>query len=473
MSTAPHPGPVDGDGSTEDDDDVLELLAPADGVPEIITDRDRLSALADDLAAGSGPVAVDAERASGFRYSARAYLVQLRREGAGSALVDPIALDGDLTVLGDALRGVEWVLHAASQDLPCLAEVGMRPDALFDTELAGRLAGYPRVGLGPLAERLLGVRLRKGYGAADWSTRPLPADWLVYAALDVELLVAMRDLLAADLERQGKAEWARQEFEAVRLAGPPQRRAEPWRRTSGMHKVRRPRQLAVVRALWESRDELAESRDVAPGRLLPDAAIVDAALREPADKAALTEMPVFKGSRQRRLADRWWRAVRTGRGLPAEELPDPSPAGDGPPPVNRWADKDPDAAARLTAARAHLGALAEQWDTPVENLLQPDLVRRLCWTPPEPADAESVDAFLTAGGARPWQRELALPGLVAALEQTAPPGTATPAVGNGSTEDEPGTARRSPRRRRRRSSSAGGTPAQVGTVTPVFSDPES
>lgn len=404
--------------------------------------------------------------------------MQLRREGAGSALVDPIALDGDLSLLGDALRGVEWVLHAASQDLPCLAEVGMRPDVLFDTELAGRLAGYPRVGLGPLAERLLGVRLRKGYGAADWSTRPLPDDWLVYAALDVELLVAMRDLLAADLERQGKAEWGRQEFEAVRLAGPPARRAEPWRRTSGMHKVRRPRQLAVVRALWESRDELAESRDVAPGRLLPDAAIVDAALREPAEKAALTEMPVFRGSRQRRLADRWWRAVRTGRGLPAEDLPDPSPAGDGPPPVNRWADKDPDAAARLAAARAHLAALAEQWDTPVENLLQPDLVRRLCWTPPSPADAAAVDAFLTAGGARPWQRELALEGLVAALAETGPPGVTAPGVGNGNGHGDAGPAdgseepRRAPRRRRRRSTSGGGTPAQVGTVTPVFSDPE-
>ncbi|MDL5156553.1 ribonuclease D [Actinomycetospora termitidis] len=451
---------------------MTELLAPADGVPPIITDRDRLTALAEDLAAGSGPVAVDAERASGFRYSARAYLVQLRREGAGSALVDPIALDGDLSVLGDALRGVEWVLHAASQDLPCLAEVGMRPDALFDTELAGRLAGYPRVGLGPLAERLLGVHLRKGYGAADWSTRPLPDDWLVYAALDVELLVAMRDLLAADLDRQGKAEWARQEFEAVRLAGPPARRAEPWRRTSGMHKVRRPRQLAVVRALWESRDELAESRDVAPGRLLPDAAIVDAALREPDSREALTEMPVFRGSRQRRLADRWWRAVRTGRGLPAEDLPATSPAGDGPPPVNRWADKDPDAAARLTAARAHLATLSEQWDTPVENLLQPDLVRRLCWTPPDPADASAVDEVLTTGGARPWQRELALPGLVAALAETAPPEAAdrsgdpdtTPAPAGG---DGP---RRAPRRRRRRGGSA--ERAQVGTVTPVFSDPE-
>ncbi|WP_373696057.1 HRDC domain-containing protein [Actinomycetospora aurantiaca] len=448
---------------------MTELLAPADGVPEIITDRDRLTALADDLAAGSGPVAVDAERASGFRYSARAYLVQLRREGAGSALVDPIALDGDLSVLGDALRGVEWVLHAASQDLPCLAEVGMRPDVLFDTELAGRLAGYPRVGLGPLAERLLGVRLRKGYGAADWSTRPLPDDWLVYAALDVELLVAMRDLLAADLERQGKAEWGRQEFEAVRLAGPPPRRAEPWRRTSGTHKVRRPRQLAVVRALWESRDQLAESRDVAPGRLLPDAAIVDAALREPASREALTEMPVFKGNRQRRLADRWWRAVRTGRGLPAEELPSSAAAGDGPPPVNRWADKDPDAAARLTAARAHLADLSEQWDTPVENLLQPDLVRRLCWTPPVPADAAGVEEFLTAGGARPWQRELALEGLVAALAETAPPADESAPAPTAPSSGEGETPRRSPRRRRRRGS---GETAQVGTVTPVFSDPE-
>jgi ribonuclease D len=480
---------------------VVDLLAPAEGVPDLITDRGALSELAAAMAAGTGPVALDAERASGFRYSARAYLVQLRREGAGSALVDPIAVGGDLTVLGEALRGVEWVLHAASQDLPCLAEVGMHPDSLFDTELAGRLAGYPRVGLGPLAERLLGVRLRKGYGAADWSTRPLPADWLVYAALDVELLVPMRDLLAADLERQGKAEWARQEFEAVRLAGPPPKRAEPWRRTSGLHKVRRPRQLAVVRSLWESRDELAASRDVAPGRLLPDTAIVDVAVREPADRDAMVALPVFRGRAQRRLAERWWRAIRAGATLPAGDLPESSPAGDGPPPVNRWADKDPDAAARLTAARAHLAALAEQWDTPVENLLQPDLVRRLCWTPPEHLDAGSVDAVLAAGGARPWQRELTVAGLLEALHAGAPPTAERHhRVADDADPGDPDDAGAAPggrsRRRRRRGPDQGPgpgpaqapdpppgpspsspptsspPPTQVGTVAPVFSDPD-
>jgi ribonuclease D len=459
-------------------------------VPDLVTDRAALTSLAEAMAAGTGPVALDAERASGFRYSARAYLVQLRREGAGSALVDPIALDGDLGVLGEALRGVEWVLHAASQDLPCLAEVGMAPDSLFDTELAGRLAGYPRVGLGPLAERLLGVRLRKGYGAADWSSRPFPADWLVYAALDVELLVQMRELLATDLAEQGKIRLAAEEFEAVRTAGPPPKRAEPWRRTSGLHKVRKPRQLAVVRSLWDSRDQLAASRDVAPGRLLPDAAIVDAALREPADKDGLVALPVFRGRAQRRLADRWWRAIRAGATLPADELPESSPAGDGPPPVNRWGDKDPDAAARLTAARAHLAQLSEQWDIPVENLLQPDLVRRLCWSPPERIDPETVDGVLSAGGARAWQRELALPGLIEALHTTAPPSTrdSDDATGTAS-DDTPGGHTRPSRRRRRNEDSgsseraasdrppAGPRPAapasgQVGTVTPVFSDPE-
>lgn len=410
-------------------DEVVDLLAPPEGVPPVTADAAGLAGLAERLAAGHGPVAVDAERASGFRYSARAYLVQLRREGAGSALVDPIACGGDLSALGQALRGVEWVLHAASQDLACLAEVGMAPDKLFDTELAGRLAGHPRVGLGPLAESLLGVRLQKGHGAADWSQRPLPADWLVYAALDVELLVAMRDLLAADLAAQGKQRWAEEEFEAVRLAGPPARRAEPWRRVSGVHKVRKARQLAVVRALWESRDTLAAARDVAPGRLLPDAAIVDAAVREPTDREALAGMPVFRGRAQRRLADRWWGAVAAGRALPREELPDTSPASEGPPPANRWADRDPDAAARLAAARAGLADIAERTSTPIENLLQPDAVRRLCWSPPPnapphaPDDAAAraaVDATLAGLGARPWQRELAVAMLTEALTASAP-----------------------------------------------------
>ena len=199
--------------------------------------------------------------------------------------------------------------------------MGLAPTSLFDTELAGRLAGLPRVGLGPLVEQLLGLSLEKGHGAADWSRRPLPDDWLVYAALDVEVLVELRDVLAALLAEQGKLEWARQEFEAVRTAGPPAPRAEPWRRTSGIHKIRKPRALAAVRALWEARDRLAAERDIAPGRVLPDAAIVDAAVVAPTSPAALAALPVFRGRSQRRLTSYWYAALAQAARLDPDELP--------------------------------------------------------------------------------------------------------------------------------------------------------
>jgi ribonuclease D len=371
-----------------------------------VADRPTLATVARTLAGGTGPVAVDAERASGFRYSQRAYLVQLRREGAGTALIDPIPLGSDLHELVPALTGPEWVLHAASQDLPCLAEVGLAPAALFDTELAGRLAGLPRVGLGPLVEQLLGLSLEKGHGAADWSRRPLPDEWLVYAALDVEVLVQLRDVLAALLAEQGKLEWARQEFEAVRTAGPPAPRAEPWRRTSGIHKIRKPRALAAVRALWEARDRLAAERDIAPGRVLPDAAIVDAAVAAPTSPAALAALPVFRGRSQRRLTSYWYAALAQAARVDADALPKATAPGDGPPPVARWADRDPAAAARLAEARTHVAALSAEWNIPTENLLQPDLLRRVCWSPPADGD---VATALREGGAREWQVGLIAP----------------------------------------------------------------
>ena len=371
-----------------------------------MADRAALVEVAQELAGGTGPIAVDAERASGFRYSQRAYLVQLRREGAGTALIDPIPLGGDVRELVPALTGPEWVLHAASQDLPCLAEIGLAPTTLFDTELGGRLAGLPRVGLGPLVEQLLGLSLEKGHGAADWSRRPLPDDWLVYAALDVEVLVQLRDVLSDLLAEQGKLEWARQEFEAVRTAGPSAARAEPWRRTSGIHKIRKPRALAGVRALWEARDRLAAERDIAPGRVLPDAAIVEAAVAAPASPAALAALPVFRGRSQRRLTSYWYGALAQAARLDADALPKATAPNDGPPPVARWADRDPAAAARLSAARAGITALSEQWSIPTENLLQPDLLRRVCWSPPVDGD---VAAALREGGAREWQIGLIAP----------------------------------------------------------------
>ncbi|WP_440588745.1 HRDC domain-containing protein [Geodermatophilus sabuli] len=381
------------------------LLAPRDGLPPVIETSTALVEYAEALRSGTGPVAVDAERASGYRYGQRAYLVQLRREGAGTGLVDPIPLP-DLSVLQEAIADAEWVLHAANQDLPCLAEIGLVPARVFDTELAARLAGLPRVGLGAVVESLLGFSLQKGHSAADWSTRPLPEEWLVYAALDVEVLVDLRDALAAILEEQGKTEWARQEFEAILAAGPPAPKADPWRRTSGVHGLRNRRQLGMLRALWQARDDLARRRDVAPGRVLPDTAMVSAVQADPRTEGALLELPVFRGRANRKLVATWFGALARGRELPEAELPPHSKPSDGPPPVNRWADRDAAAATRLATARAGLAALAAAHALPVENLLSPDLVRRLMWTPPEPRDAATVAAALRDGGAREWQVEL-------------------------------------------------------------------
>jgi ribonuclease D len=404
--------------TTSQNDQAIALVEPADGVPPVVDTDEALAAAVARLAAGSGPVAIDAERASGYRYGQRAYLIQLRRAGSGTMLIDPIPLtrlDSVQEVIGDA----EWILHAAHQDLPCLAEIGLHPARVFDTELASRLAGLERVGLASVVELLLGFTLEKGYSAADWSTRPLPQDWLRYAALDVELLIELRELLGADLERQGKLGWAEQEFAAAVNAQPKPAPAEPWRRTSGIHRVRSRRQLALVRALWFARDERARSRDIAPGRVLPDAAIVAAALAAPKTQEALAALPVYSGPRMRRTIDIWWQALSAAAALPDSQLPGP-PASTGLPPAGRWSDRDPAAALRLAATRAVLRTLAASHNLPVENLLEPALQRRLAWSPPESITAESIAGALTASGARPWQVELSTDVLIEALSNPEP-----------------------------------------------------
>ena len=399
------------------------LLELREGLTPVVDTAERLARTVDALRAGTGPVAIDAERASGYRYSARAYLVQLRREGSGTHLVDPIPFD-DLVAVEEALGDSEWILHAATQDLPCLTELGLRPTTLFDTELAGRLLGYPRVGLATLVETIVGKRMRKEHSAVDWSIRPLPEPWLEYAALDVEVLLELRASLGAELEAAQKSEWARQEFEHLVNATPSGPRQDPWRRTSGMHRARGRRALAAVRELWQTRDAIASQRDVTPGRIIPDAAIVEAANALPRDKGSLLGLKGFRGRGAERYASQWVEALRTARELPESELPPLAARYDGPPPPRAWADRDPEAAARLAHARSSLKHRAEGLNLPVENLLTPDFVRRLLWEPPAAADAadlaEAVAQRLAELGARPWQVELSTDLLVEAIREAKP-----------------------------------------------------
>jgi ribonuclease D len=237
--------------------------------------------------------------------------------------------------------------------------------------------------------------------------------------------------------------------------------------------MRNRRQLAAVRALWEVRDAMARRRDTAPGRILPDAAIVAAVQADPQTPAALLELPVFGGRSTRRHVETWFGALQAARALPEDELPLPVPVGDGPPQANRWAERDPVAARRLARLRAVVTGLAEELGLPQENLVQPEAVRRLAWTPPEPTDEATVAAALRANGAREWQ-VLRVAGPLAEVLPDPPPAGEDEEVQGRRRRTAPVAVDAAPAqtpRVRRRATAPVQTPGSP--TTPAFSDPPS
>ncbi len=413
----------------------VPLLEPAKGTPGVIDTESAFESSLNELSQGSGPFAVDAERASGFRYSARAYLIQIKRKDGGLHLIDPIPFGPGHQLfqqLNQLLNTDEVILHASTQDLPCLRELGINPQRLFDTELAGRIAGLPRVGLGPLLESLMNVSLAKEHSAADWSARPLPKDWLTYAALDVELLVELRDRMYAILEEAKKLPWALEEFASILKAPPAPPRVDPWRRTSGMHKIKRRDQLAVIRSLWIARDAVASKQDIAAGKLLNDSAIVELAIAIPTTKKEFEKCLRPLGLRARWMENLqlWLDSIATAVALPEDQWPSMRTNADTLPPIKLWRDKFPEKYAPLSHARASIELIAQENQIPVENLVTPEYVRRICWKPPVGATStlsvSDVEKALAELGARQWQIDLVAPALAAALLEREPLVVATP-----------------------------------------------
>lgn len=407
----------------------VPLLQPAHGTPPVIDTESAFKIALKELAAGHGPFAVDAERASGFRYSARAYLIQIKRNDGGLHLIDPIPFGPGHTLflqLNELLNTDEVILHASTQDLPCLRELGINPQHLFDTELGGRIAGLPRVGLGPLLESLMGVSLAKEHSAADWSARPLPQEWLTYAALDVELLVELRDRMAAILEESKKMEWALEEFASILKAPPAPPRVDPWRRTSGMHKIKKRDQLAIIKTLWEARDAIASQQDIAAGKLLNDSAIVELAIAAPITKKDFEKTLRPLGLRPRWMENLkvWLDSIATAVALPEDQWPQMRTNADTLPPIKLWRDKFPEKFAPLSHARTAIELIAQENSIPVENLITPEHVRRVCWSPPagatETLSLSLVEEALRKLGARQWQIDLVAPALAVALLEKEP-----------------------------------------------------
>ena len=347
---------------------------------------------------GVEQVAIDAERASGFRYSQRAYLIQIAIQDKGIWLVDPVA-DMDLSKLVEPLSAKTWLLHAATQDLPCLAELGLKPKGLIDTELTARILGLERVGLGSVCEALLGIELAKEHSAADWSQRPLSQEMLDYAALDVDVMFELWTELEKLAKDIGKEEWLSQEFKHLLNFKPKPALDEPWRGLPGISRIKDLSKLKIAASLYGARDAIAIEKDVAPGRLIPDRSIMAAVNQAPKSRAELAANKEFQGRASRTMLSVWWDAI--SRASEQQITIEPSERGTGIPNHKSWERRFPEAHHRLEVIRPMVLALAEEYKLPVENLLTPDYLRRVCFEP-----QEDVAAQLASYGARQWQIDL-------------------------------------------------------------------
>lgn len=440
------------------------LKEPREGVPEVIDTLEAYKDYCSLLAAGSGPLAADAERASGFRYGHEDWLIQFKRKGAGIGLLDPIAL-GKLGVdwheFNKAVGDAPWIIHDSMQDLPGFFDIGLRPRALFDTEIAAKLLGRKRFGLSSVTEYYLGLTLAKEHSAADWSYRPLPRDWRNYAALDVELLIELEEVMSGELKKQGKISWANQEF-AHLLSKGAQKKAphpNPWLRISHISVLMHDKiGLMIAKELWQKRDELARQYDIAPTLLLSDAAIIEAGKRKPSNSREFRSIRILNervrihtGSEQDKMFERYapiqrkikpnvWKNViedainraKSGEvaiidyaqssndeddcgcsnesSLIAKNVQDAQESQDvqesqaAPRSMKYWREHHPKRYERLQNVKRSLIKISEDTHTPSEVIIKPQIIRNLCWQD----DVEHIDVkeFLDEQGARMWQSDL-------------------------------------------------------------------
>lgn len=390
---------------------VRNVDVPPMGTPEVVDDGEKITVAIEHLISVEGPIAVDTERASSFRYTNDAYLVQIKRGTGNIILLDPVALSGKIGRLAQAIDGPQWILHSAAQDITAMSALGISPRSLYDTEVAAEIIGDPQIGLAALVENALGVHLAKEHSAVNWSSRPLPIDWLNYAAIDVEYLAALQEKQIERLVKYHRLEWAKQEFEHIRLLPPKAKKADPWRKLKYASSVETGRGRQVLKNLYEARDTLAKERDLSAHLILSPQAIVSAAIHIPKSQRQIGRLPEFRSKTAKRRLKLWWRHIEKAYNT-APELYPPSTAPKLPgelPKPRSWRTFNAAGAARLELLKAAVNAAADEARINPPRLLENKIMRRISWDGVRNISIKTVGDKITSLGARPWQVELLAP----------------------------------------------------------------
>lgn len=322
-------------------------------------------------------------------------------------LIDPLALPdlgplGEVTAAGRPLI----VLHAGDNDLAHLKRrYGFRFGRIFDTSLAARFLGARALGLDVLLAQYLGVTLPPSRQKDDWSVRPLSPAQEQYAAADVLHLLPLKDRLAAELAAVGRLAWVEEESAALAAEPVAERAPDPdaYLRVKGARELK-PRQQAILRALWEMRERLAREADRPPFKVLGDATLLALAQAAPATPADLAAVPGCTA----RVVERWGSAIlgaiAQAQALAEDELPAPAPPPPRPPALPNSVRRRIEALRRWRATAAPAAGL----DPGV--LLPNRLVRPIAEAAPR-----DLAALAAVEGIRRWRVEAFGAEILAAL----------------------------------------------------------
>ena len=407
----------------------VPLSTPSGGTPSLISTEDELKNAARVLANGHGPLAVDTERASAYRYGDRAFLLQLKRAGSGLFLVDAEACRSDMGLLAPVVNRLTWIIHSARTDLPALLDMGLAPHRLLDTELGCRIAGLKKVNLGDMVDGLVGYRLAKEHGHENWSRRPLPNEWLDYAALDVECLLELSTAVAGLLSELDRFAWWTEECEYIRtstLADAPS--VEPSLRVKGLNNLSTPAQRELAFTLSRERDQRARAVDRSPHRVLSNSDLIAIARKNPRTIQEMMDATHFRSMRNARS---WWSVIQG-----EHDKTTASPSGiarshcaiddDWGPSRHRGHHSDTHYAGGRRFPNSERGqkaeglyslcseainVVSEQTGIPHEVIITPQIVRLMAWhfsSEPQ-AHATDIDMFFARHGVRRWQRRIVSP----------------------------------------------------------------
>ncbi len=272
-------------------------------------------------------VTIDTEFLRERTYWSKLCLIQMALPGAGEAvLIDPIeGAEMSMEPLYDLFRHEPTVkvFHAARQDLEIFfVEGNAFPNPLFDTQVAAMVCGFgEQVGYETLVKRIAKANLDKTSRFTDWSRRPLSDAQKDYALADVTHLRVIYEFLAAQLKKNGRADWVAEEL-AI-LTDPATYTVEPdeaWARiktrtTSG-------RFLAVVKALARYRETYAQSHNVPRSRVMKDDALLELASTRPTTAEELGRSRLLqREGRKPEIVDGILAAVKEGLEMRPEDIP--------------------------------------------------------------------------------------------------------------------------------------------------------